>query len=1370
MSDRNPNRKAASHSDFLYGSNDGTTSQGSSSHSKTSILKGLFSRSTAPSSQSASFSSPTPVTSVSGTPFRMHDPQQQQTQQQQQQQQSQQSQQQQSQQSQQQHNVSTPTSSGFPNPQKQSGSSQGSSLQSPAHPTTNASANPPSSPSQNPRAKHSATPPKQPLYRDANTLGNMYETTSTVASTVISVSSNSGASTLGRHSKNTNTNTNTNTQQTQREALELRSQLQEAEVDLNALVNLLVDASHLISRLTADPHAKESVPCSVSRPRVFRSNIQTVANDFVAKVEQLCEVWPNRSKPASRKQSRDAEILSPEQIVVLNQAQEQIPDKQEHDLDTYPARNLETHHEDYREYDAVSMISASTSGTKANMGRRTSEFVGSTRRSSEYHTALRRSSEYLPGLSRNDVSFDAPSTIYPMAPVASGNIDAEEDLAERSISSDAKPSGKSGSSSSSALPKQISDKTPDKFAKSFFPPTLPESNISKIGFRTSAIHLNCDHKGWLLKKSELKKKHGKSIYVAIRHWRLFSFDSEKDNFPADEVDLSQCVVFLPLVDDDGVSICIATSSKIYIFSCPTTTDRSKWLSVLLSVSDEARCLLETSLATKNTKQIRQGYLLLYKKDLDVTPELKWCFASESYFGYFQGPKRCRIIDLARANILTSPNRRLFTLSYDSKTYHWMPVSATDLDLWYSCTSRLIEIAKSSITSDGAWQGFLSKKSKGVLGRNKELWFVLKDGVLTCYSDIKSVNPIARYELQGATLREIDTLTLELILVDANRLQLSSGSHMDFSLCRSALKKNISEGQVKKDGSIRSGNLNISRASSSGKLKKEPKLYWVVLTKDTFSYYKNQQDTSSKKSFHLSTVRLLKTRSSATDCSFFIQLPKKTIKVVAANHQLAMQWKEDIRVAINTLELEARKKKAASTKKITMSYSSLRIDPTSMNEPAIESRDLLRTSSRKINTLKSDDDTTQEKDDTPKDDTVHLEGPFTIIDAKQKRRNSVPPKLTHKRISADTGHVLVIDNGASFTRVGFHSSPVPQTVVPTVVGYRSIGSIDEFSVGFNVFKQQEAVGSKIEKPYDVDAQINWDVMADIYSHVVEFEFNADICNHPIVLTKPTGHREGDEIKLVELLMEGFQAPAVLVTDPGPLPIFGMNKKCGLSVDIGTRTQVTAVYEHFALPEANFRSSIGGRYIDTCLQKLLSDDLNFYISPRKVHTVVASLKESLCYVSADYQQEMDEWNMNRVSKRRPFTYDKRTIMIGSQRFRAPELLFNPRIAGHDLDGVADMVGRAISSCDIHLRREICQNIVLSGGTTLLPGFADRLQFELKEKYPQLPPVRISEPHHRKYLTWFGAANIATDSTYADYWITADQYWEEGVRELEDVDDLI
>lgn len=68
-------------------------------------------------------------------------------------------------------------------------------------------------------------------------------------------------------------------------------------------------------------------------------------------------------------------------------------------------------------------------------------------------------------------------------------------------------------------------------------------------------------------------------------------------------------------------------------------------------------------------------------------------------------------------------------------------------------------------------------------------------------------------------------------------------------------------------------------------------------------------------------------------------------------------------------------------------------------------------------------------------------------------------------------------------------------------------------------------------------------------------------------------------------------------------------------------------------------------------------------------------------------------------------------------APEALFNPDPMQMDdtKQGLHQMIADSIKSSDIDVRKELYQNIILTGGTTMFRGLQERLDKELDELCP-------------------------------------------------------
>jgi actin-related protein 2 len=134
-------------------------------------------------------------------------------------------------------------------------------------------------------------------------------------------------------------------------------------------------------------------------------------------------------------------------------------------------------------------------------------------------------------------------------------------------------------------------------------------------------------------------------------------------------------------------------------------------------------------------------------------------------------------------------------------------------------------------------------------------------------------------------------------------------------------------------------------------------------------------------------------------------------------------------------------------------------------------------------------------------------------------------------------------------------------------------------------------------------------------------------------------------------------------------------------------------------------------------------------------VRQIKEKLCYVCNDAKREMKLAEETTVLVASYTLPDGRVIKIGSERFQASEALFQPHLMDIEGGGVAQevcCVGKRVPdrrSQIIHLslqvfnciqgapmdtRQQLWSHIVLSGGTTMLPGFSSRLEKELKILY--------------------------------------------------------
>merc|ERR1712144_57871 len=100
------------------------------------------------------------------------------------------------------------------------------------------------------------------------------------------------------------------------------------------------------------------------------------------------------------------------------------------------------------------------------------------------------------------------------------------------------------------------------------------------------------------------------------------------------------------------------------------------------------------------------------------------------------------------------------------------------------------------------------------------------------------------------------------------------------------------------------------------------------------------------------------------------------------------------------------------------------------------------------------------------------------------------------------------------------------------------------------------------------------------------------------------------------------------------------------------------------------------------------------------------------------------------------DGQVITIGNERFRCPEVLFKPSMIGLEQEGIHKLCFKSIMKCDVDIRKDLYNNVVLSGGSTMFKGIDDR-----------------------KYSVWIGGSILSSLSTFEEMWITKNEYDEAG-----------
>lgn len=322
--------------------------------------------------------------------------------------------------------------------------------------------------------------------------------------------------------------------------------------------------------------------------------------------------------------------------------------------------------------------------------------------------------------------------------------------------------------------------------------------------------------------------------------------------------------------------------------------------------------------------------------------------------------------------------------------------------------------------------------------------------------------------------------------------------------------------------------------------------------------------------------------------------------------------------------------------------------------------------------------------------------------------------------------------------------------------------------------------------------NWDLFERVLNYAYERVIMSESDHHPVLFSEASWNTRHNREKLTELMFEKYNVPAFFLVKNAVLAAFANGRATALVVDSGAKhTSVVPVHEGYVLTQAVVKSPLGGDYLSMqCRQHLESHGIDltmgYAISGKDVvkerdqprytkralpENLTASwtqhmLRQQLQDYQAAVVQVLESPFDDRIASQIPAVhYEFPTGYhqdFGSERFKLAENLFD-----HTMLGAGQLASTSVSNCDADVRLALYGSVVVTGGNTLLPGFAERLNRDLSHRAPSNTRIKMIVANgtvERRFGAWIGGSILASIGTFQQMWISQQEYEEGGKSQVE------
>ncbi|KAK6248369.1 hypothetical protein QUC31_019934 [Theobroma cacao] len=331
----------------------------------------------------------------------------------------------------------------------------------------------------------------------------------------------------------------------------------------------------------------------------------------------------------------------------------------------------------------------------------------------------------------------------------------------------------------------------------------------------------------------------------------------------------------------------------------------------------------------------------------------------------------------------------------------------------------------------------------------------------------------------------------------------------------------------------------------------------------------------------------------------------------------------------------------------------------------------------------------------------------------------------------------------------------------------------------------AIRRPIDRGYLINPDLQRDIWSHLFTSLLHVTpSSSSLLLTEALFSLPSIQRSTDELVFEDFGFNSLyvaDSPSLVHLYEASRRPYGLvsEAQCSLVVDCGfSFTHAAPVFQNFTVNYGVKRIDLGGKALTNYLKELVS-----YRSVNVMDEtfIMDDVKEKLCFVSVDVERDLQVARkrgndnlfrctyvlpdgvthtkgyvkdpeaaqrhriltdgatpsravetkketdhlevMEKSEERKRVDLTKNEFDLTNERFLVPEMIFQPADLGMNEAGLAECIVRAVNACHPCLHPVLFQSIILTGGSTLFPRFAERLEKDLRPLVPDDYQVKIT-----------------------------------------------